>query len=125
LNAGVTHKQFVAVLNTEKLSARAGMRIDKRSLLYLFQFGEFRFEDDRPCELLGRSVREELHRQALQVARDCGLVSYVRFFADDPLDEVPPPTRLDDEVLGDEDLERIVAHLGASASPSSSSGIIA
>jgi hypothetical protein len=125
LNAGVTHKQFVAIVNAEELSARAGIRIDKRSLLDLFRSGKFRFKHDRPCELLGREVRDEVHRQALQVARDCGFAPYIHFFADDGLDEIPAPANLDQEVIGNEDLTRLVAHLDASASCSTSPGVAA
>lgn len=105
-NPAFTHKQAVALINAESLSARCGIGLDRPLLRRLFTAG-FEFDDDRPCELLSGTSRRRLREDALECASAAGVDSYVRFFSHEdggPDDGVPS---LAPSLLGDEDLRRL------------------
>jgi len=110
-NRSCSHKQMVALLNTESLSVRCGVLLDQHDLLDAFHGQGLRFADDRRCELVGPKVRRELHERALDAACAAGIRSYERFFGQDDLGSGPPVTNMSVDVLTDEDLDRLSAHL--------------
>lgn len=112
LNVRLSHKGAVAILNAERISARAGVSLDRQGLGRLFFRDEFRFEDDGPCRLFDPAIERELHERALAAARRCGFRPYVDFFAEDQLDGGAPAST-DPEVLSDGDLERLAEALRA------------
>ncbi|HEU5142591.1 MAG TPA: hypothetical protein VFU04_05480 [Solirubrobacterales bacterium] len=111
-NAAYSRKQLAAVVKAEELAARGEVSLDRRSLLQAFDSGDLSFDDDGPCRLAGHDVRLEVHRRALETARRHGLAAYLNFFDRAELGEVPPPTTLASDGLSDEDVERLIAHLG-------------
>lgn len=110
LNARLTHKQAVAILRRDQISARLGTAVDRAELADLFYRGEFRFDDDAPCGLFESGALRDLHRRALDAARDTGFAPYLDLFAQDEID-CPAPVEIDADVLGDDDLSRLAAHL--------------
>lgn len=114
LNISRTHKQLAAAINADELSARSGATLDKHALLEVFDRGEFTFEDDWPCELIGYDVRRGLHERALKAAREHSFTPYIRFFADEELGELPMPESLELDILSDRDLERLTSYLAHS-----------
>ena len=110
LHARFSHKEAVAVLHHEEISARAGVKIDKGDLIDLFFGADFRFDDDAPCNLFGEEEMGELRQRALGAAQRCGFEPYLEFFEGE---ELPPsaPLKLDPNVLSDEDLERVLDSL--------------
>ena len=110
-------KEAVVLLNVEALSARAGTAFDRATLKGVFmrsgfRRGEFRFTDDRRCDLIDSNLRQAMHEQALEAARRQGVTSYVEFFADAEIEQ-SVTVDLDPGIITDEDLERLVAELSA------------
>lgn len=122
LNAGLSHKGAVAMLNLDVLSARAGVDLDRAALRAAFFRGDFRFEGDRPCELVGVGVKRALHERGLAAARQAGLTPYIEFFEADEI-RGSAPVVLGPEILTDEDLRRLVAHPGLGHTPNGASPI--
>ena len=110
LNARLSHKAAVTILHRDKVSARAGFEMTKTDLADLFYRGEFKFEDDRRCDLFDYQEAMDLHEKALSAARDCGFLPYLQFFENDE-PEIPGQADIDPDVLTDEDLDRLVACL--------------
>lgn len=110
LNPSLTHKQAVALLNVESLSARAGVALDKEVLREAFNAGGFEFEGDGPCELVNGGVRRGSRERALECAAEIGLESYVRFYEGQEGTDEPSPAFVGTgpEHLDDEDLSRLV-----------------
>lgn len=109
LNPSLTHKQAVALLEADALSTRSGVALDPRVLRRMFNAGEFRFEDDGPCVLIGEETRRRLREEALRCAIDLGPGAYVRFF--NPREAEQPPAGVSDvdaRVLSDADLNSLV-----------------
>ena len=111
LNTGLRQKEIAAVLNHDAISSRLRLRLrlDKWTLIDAFR-GGFRFDDDRPFVVTGPRTRRELHQRALDAAGRTGVGSYVRFFHDEDLGELPPVTPAHVSVLTDDDLRRLAAH---------------
>lgn len=110
LNVSRTRKQLAAVVNADRLSASSGAPLDRRAMLKAFDRGEFRFDDDGPCELLGRDGRQTIRRLALKIAGERGFAPYVDFFEGDEPEGCPAPAGLDPDVMSDPDLARLAAH---------------
>lgn len=110
LNAGPTHKQAIALLCIDALSARAGVSLDEGALRAAFRQGEFEFEDDRPCELTNPEWQEELREAALSAAGRHGILAYVRFFQNAGSEQFGESER-DASAITDADLERLVSFL--------------
>ena len=116
MNPRLTQKGAVAIIHRDEISARAGFAIDKRALLHLFRRGEFRFEDDRTCNLFDEAATTFVHEQARTAARATGFSPYLEFFGDgEP--EMSPPTAIDPDLLDDHDLDRLVDALQSTRGP--------
>lgn len=109
LNRSLSHKQAVALLNVEALSARSGVALDKEVLREIFNTGGFEFEGDGPCELVDDRVRRGSRERALECAVETGLESYLRFFGGQEGIGEPSPAfaGTGPELLDDEDLNRL------------------
>lgn len=116
LNTGVTYKQGVALLNAEALSARAGAELDRVALRDAFAHNGFEFEGDRPCDLVDLAAQRKMHEKALAAARRQGFAAYLEFFGEDEING-PSLKSGDTEAIGDADLKRLVAFLGAPVRP--------
>jgi hypothetical protein len=85
LNASLSHKQAVVLLNLEEASARASVPLDRGTVARAFHNGDLKFEDDWRCELIGGELRREAHERALAAARRNGFKPYVEFFGEDEI----------------------------------------
>ena len=88
------------------------MQIGVPDLRSVFFLGEFEFEDDGPCEMVGDLVRRALHEGALEAARAHGAVEYLRFYTGAEID-AGTPTPLDVRILTAEDVKRLASYLQA------------
>lgn len=111
LNPTPSWKQIVAAENIGAIAARSGVELDRDAVCHAFEHDGFRFQHDGPCVLFGPELRRGLHERMLASARDCGVVPYDQFFGDENLAECPPATRLEADVLTDEDVRQLVTHL--------------
>lgn len=111
LNPQLTYKGAVALYYRDLLGERAGVALSGPDLQRALFLGEFRFDDDKPCELIGSEVRATLHERALTAARQHRLDAYPAFFENDGI-EAGPPIVLDPDALTDADLEGLVSYLG-------------
>jgi hypothetical protein len=117
LNVSLSHKQAATLANRETLSARTGVELDEAALRRAFGPGEdFEFEEDWRCELIGEDVRRRLHERALEAAHPHGITPYMEYFEDAEIKASITPGGLDPAILTDEDLERLMAHLGLTRS---------
>lgn len=110
-NAAPSHKQAVALLNPEALSARSGVSLDRPELREAFARGGFQFENDGPCALVDETVRRVLRERAMTAARDCGFAPYIRLFGDAEFADSPQPVNMSADDLDDEDLAQLLNHL--------------
>ena len=110
-NVSLTHKQAIAVLHAEGLSARAGAALERDTLLRAFRRGDFQFDDDGPWRLVDDSVRRSIHGGMLEASRAAGFTPYPRFFGDDEVTGDASASPLSSDVLSDEDLSRLVDHV--------------
>ncbi len=110
LNLRLTQKAAAAMLNLEAVSTRVGAEIPHAALREAFFYGALEFDDDAPCELIGSDRRRAVHEKILEASAELGFEPYGEFFGED---EIPPasPVSLDLDVLTDEDLGRLVAHV--------------
>lgn len=115
LNVGVTHKQAVALLNPEALSARSGVEFDGSAVRAAWRRGDLEFEQDRRCALLGADSRRALHDGALAAAQRQGFHLYAEFFGNEKIFG-PSSVSLVPGVLTDEDLQLLVASCAPSRS---------
>jgi hypothetical protein len=115
LNASLTRKQAAALINLDALSAKSGIALDRGRLGEMFRRGGFGFAGDDRCELADAGTRATFHARALAAADRQGFAPYGEFFADAEI-EGPSAVALDADVLTEEDLARLTAHL-TSASP--------
>jgi hypothetical protein len=108
LNPSFRHKQVLALLEVDSLSARSGVDFDPKELYAMFNAGEFEFTGDRAFDPLGGHGKRRLRERALHSASEAGPPAYVRFFGSsealpDPsagaVAVVPGEERLDDEDL--------------------------
>lgn len=110
-NASVGHKGAVALLNLDALSARAGVELDAGAMRDAFHRGEFVFEEERRCELVGGDARRALHERALAAARQEGVSPYVDFFGSEEIESSSVDLGLD--ALTDDEVRQLVARFGA------------
>jgi hypothetical protein len=110
LNLQLTQKAAAAMLNLEAISARAGIEIPHAALKEAFFYGALKFDDDARCELIGSDRRRAVHEEVLAASATVGFEPYRAFFG---AEEIQPasPVSLDPDVLTDEDLGRLVAHV--------------
>jgi hypothetical protein len=108
LNASLSHKQAVVLLNLDALAARAGIPLDEVVLRKAFRSGEVEFAQDRPCELVSDHVRKALHDGALVAASRQAFEPYLEFFGDSQIDGCSS-TSLAPEEITDQDLAQLVA----------------
>ena len=112
LNRQLTHKGAIAMVCRDEIAERLGRPIDRSTLQRALFVGDFEFEDDGPCELMGGELRAKLHEGALGAARECGMSRYVDFFDADRI-ESGTPVALDAGILTDRDIRRLAEHLEA------------
>lgn len=110
LHVSLNHKEASAFACGEDLSARAGVGLDGGRLRAAFKDDGFKFEQDRPCELLEENVKTDLHEWALTASREDGITSYSEFFRSAEID-APTSAGLTAEAITDSDLESLLAHL--------------
>lgn len=110
LNVSVGHKQAVALLGVDALSARAGVELDRTLMGEAFHRGEFSFAEDWRCELVDGGVRRALHERALTDADRQGFTPYSQFFGEDEIQSSTVDLGLD--ALTDEDVERLASRFG-------------
>jgi hypothetical protein len=111
LHTGPSHKQAVALLNVEALSARAGVQLDEAGLRRAFRDGDFEFEQDWQCEVTDSTWQKNTHELALAAARKHGIAAYVEFFEDAEIGR-STSSLTDTKAITDADLGRLVAFLG-------------
>jgi hypothetical protein len=111
VNSSMSRKKAAAVLHIDAVSARAGVPIDRQDLAALFHAGEFRFEDDEPCEVVEKETRRSLHEEALRASRKHGLSPYIDFYEDLEI-RGGSPQPLEPSLLTDGDVEHLVNALG-------------
>ena len=110
-NLSPRQKEAVAMANPKTLSRRTGTELDTMALCRTFARGDFCFEQDWPCELVGEDVKVMVHRRTLAAAREQGFEPYIELFAGDEVEMASPHVGLDPEILTDRDLDRLLAHL--------------
>jgi hypothetical protein len=110
LNPSASEKAMAAVLNADRLSARTGVELDPDRMRDAFRSG-FRFERDRACVLAGYEERQEKHERVLARARAREFTPYLRFFEHEEVGDRSPASRLDPEMITDEDLSGLVARV--------------
>jgi hypothetical protein len=116
INASLSHKQAVALLNIDALSARSGVTLDGNALRNAFNNEGFRFDQDGPCGLVSDRVKQDLREDALDAAVECGFTPYLDFFGEDVVENSSPDVaRMDSDVISDDDLDRLLAHLCAAS----------
>lgn len=106
----LTHKQAVAVLCAEELSARSGLELERSALLDVFRQAGFRFDEDRPWQPADDSIRLSLHREMLGSSLQVGFAPYPRFFGEEIFGNAFA-TPLSPDVLSDQDLDRLMDHI--------------
>lgn len=96
LNAALSYKQTVALLNVRHLAEKSGVELDKGSVREAFTSGGVRFDGDRPCELMDLPHKRRVHEEALACAHEVGFEPYLDFFQQE---EIEGPMEAD--LLGD------------------------
>jgi len=112
LNAQLSHKQVVALVHVDALSARAGVDLDSAVLRKAFYGGKFIFEQDWPCELVAEEVTTDLQERALAAANRQGFAPYSEFFGQIEING-SSPTVLEPDAITDRDLRQLMDHLDA------------
>lgn len=110
-NPSLTHKQAVALLHCDALSARAAVSLEPKQLVRAFELEGFEFDADCRCELVGISERTKLCHRALETARNRGFQPYCQYFAGDYPTGLPECVDMSTDIVTDADLSRLVAHL--------------
>jgi hypothetical protein len=110
LNPSASEKAMAAVLNPDRLSARAGVALEPDGMRDAFRRG-FRFDRDRACVLAGYDERREKHERVLARARTWEFAPYLRFFEHEEVGDRSPASALDPETITDEDLNGLVARV--------------
>ncbi|HMJ73568.1 MAG TPA: hypothetical protein VK471_09420 [Solirubrobacterales bacterium] len=111
LNTSLSQKQAATILNLEELSARSGLTLDRKALLSTFRHGDFRFDDDRPWELMNHAVSRRLHEDMLQASVRCGFEPYSDFFGEAELSDWDSSAGPAPDLVSDEDLRKISSDL--------------
>ena len=107
LNPGLSHKSAVVLANLDRIFANTTVDLDEVALRQLLFKGEFRFDEDWPCELVNVNCRRELNERALVAAERNGFDAYCEFFGDSEVREGPGPVGLSPDCLSDSDLDRL------------------
>ncbi|HEX6688967.1 MAG TPA: hypothetical protein VF085_09925 [Solirubrobacterales bacterium] len=116
LNISPSHKEAVALASAEELSERARVTLDVDRLRAAFKNKSFRFDRDRRCELVSEAAKRNVHKRALAAARRYGIESYCEFFEGASI-IASESYGLDAAIIDNEELKRLVAHLGLSKPP--------
>lgn len=107
LNTSRTRKQLAVLLHSTRIGERLGIELDRAGVLEAFDRAGLRFEDDGPCELVGKEVRRAAHDRATVAALEAGFSPYPRLVGDQEVGDIAPPSELGIEALGDDDMERL------------------
>jgi hypothetical protein len=111
LNITPSHKQVAAAENIAAIKAGWGLELDRTAMCRAFEHQGFQFHHDGPCVLFEQATRLNLHESMLEAAHYSSFVPYGRFFGEEKLDNFPPVSRLEPDVLTAEDLTRLSMHL--------------
>jgi hypothetical protein len=106
VNASVTHKQALALIHLDELSARLGVELDRTRLRNAFRYSQLVFDDDWRCEPMDVETKRAFHERALAAASESGFEVYEELFGEAEV-EGPESVGWDLDALTEADLAQL------------------